>query len=86
MDVDAFGTVVIVVSVTCAVISAVLFMRASRLYSLIGREGGLWLEHGSDDARRDAIREEVRQALDDRGVESRQSTASESRPGAPTAP
>jgi hypothetical protein len=72
MDVDVFGTVVIVVSVTCAIISAVLFMRASRLYSLIGRQGALWVEEGDDDARREAIREEVRQALDD--VRSREQT------------
>jgi hypothetical protein len=63
---EAFGVVVIVVSVTAAVIALVAYMRANRLYEQIGRTGQMWLD-ARDRATTEeweAIEEEVRQALD----------------------
>jgi hypothetical protein len=64
MDVDVFGAVVIAVSVVCVVVSAVFFARSRRLRTLIGREGQWRLDHG--EARREAIREAVRRAPEER--------------------
>jgi hypothetical protein len=74
MDVDAFGAVVIVVSVTCAVVSVVLFARASRLHTRMAREGRWWLEHGDAEGQHEAIREGTRQAVEDRGESIREGT------------
>jgi hypothetical protein len=62
---DAFGIVVIVVSVASAVVAVVLFMRASRIYEQIGRGGTMGLDLSDEEWRRSVIQEEVRQALAD---------------------
>jgi hypothetical protein len=46
--VDAFGTVVIVVSVVAAVVSVSLFLRADRLYRQIGRLGLFSVDHDDE--------------------------------------
>ena len=48
MDVDAFGLVVIVVSVTSALVAIVMFVRMDRLYKEIGK-GLFKVEHPEDD-------------------------------------
>jgi hypothetical protein len=62
---DAFGSVVIVVSVACAVVSVGMFVRAGRLYQQIGRLGRFSLADADDvgDPAREAIRAEVERQL-----------------------
>jgi hypothetical protein len=62
---DAFGTVVIVVSVVAAVVSVAMFVRAGRLYQQIGRLGQYSLADGDDvgDPAREAIRDEIERQL-----------------------
>jgi hypothetical protein len=66
--VDAFGTVVIVVSVVAAVVAVWLFLRADRLYRQIGRLGLFSLDHDDepDGVPREAIRAEVERQLEAR--------------------
>jgi hypothetical protein len=63
---DAFGIVVIAVTVASAVVSVVFFARTSSLYQQIGRLGELWLDasENPDADARDASREDLRQMVD----------------------
>jgi hypothetical protein len=61
---NAFGIVVIVVGVSSAVISLVLFARSARLYREVGRLGERWMVHDEDelgDAVEDRLTEDERQ-------------------------
>lgn len=62
----AFEIVVVVVCVTSAVIVAVMFARATRLYDKIGALGTLGMSHDDEPAAgtREIVREEVRQMVD----------------------
>jgi hypothetical protein len=63
---EVFGIVVITISVVAAVVAALSYVGASRLYRQIGRAGGLLPDEDDDEGmtRREIIREEVRRALD----------------------
>jgi hypothetical protein len=62
----AFEIVVIVVCVTSAVIAAVMFVRATRLYDKIGALGTLGMSHDDEQGAvaREIVRDEVRQMVD----------------------
>jgi hypothetical protein len=62
----AFEIVVVVVCVASAVIAAVTFVRATRLYDKIGALGTLGMSHDDEHSapRREIVREEVRQMVD----------------------
>jgi hypothetical protein len=62
---DAFGIVVIVVSVAAAVVSVAMFVRVGRLYQQIGRLGQFSLQDGDDvgASARAAISAEVERQL-----------------------
>jgi HAMP domain-containing protein len=62
----AFEIVVVVVCVASAVIAAVTFARAARLYDKIGALGTLGMSHDAEQtaATRAIVREEVRQMAD----------------------
>jgi hypothetical protein len=70
---DAFGVVVIVVSVSAAIVAALSYVGANRLYQQIGRAGDLWVDEDGDEekTRREIIREEVREALEGRPADAR---------------
>jgi hypothetical protein len=62
----AFEIVVVVVCVVSAVMAAVTFARATRLYDKIGALGTLGMSHDDEQAAgtREIVREEVRQMVD----------------------
>jgi hypothetical protein len=62
----AFEILVVVVCVASAVIAAVTFVRATRLYDKIGTLGTLGMSHDDEQAAptRQVVREEVRQMAD----------------------
>jgi hypothetical protein len=62
---DAFGAVVIVVSVAAAVVSVAMFVRVGRLYQQIGRLGQFSLANGDEvgEPARNAISAEVERQL-----------------------
>jgi hypothetical protein len=63
---DVFGVVVIVVSVAAAVVAALSYVRANRLFQQIGRMGALWIDERDRMSFEDyeAIEEEMRQTLE----------------------
>jgi hypothetical protein len=63
---EAFGIVVIVVTVVSAAVSVLFYVRADRLYRQIGRLGQLWLDE-REEARRaaeGAEDEDLRQTIE----------------------
>jgi hypothetical protein len=62
----AFEIVIAVVCATSAVLAAVMFVRATRLYDKIGALGTLGMSHDNEQAvaTREIVREEVRQMVD----------------------
>jgi|1186.fasta_scaffold177862_2 hypothetical protein len=63
---EAFGILVIVVTVASAVISVVFYLRADSLYKQIGRLGELWLDasENPNGPTREASREDLRQMVE----------------------
>ena len=63
---EAFGILVIVVTVVSAVLSVVFYLRAGSIYKQIGRLGELWLDASEhpDEPAREASREDLRQMVD----------------------
>jgi hypothetical protein len=59
-----FGTVVIVVACVAVLVAAVSFWGSGRIYSGLGREGGLDMRRETPQASGAEVREEIRQMLE----------------------